>query len=946
MSVRRPLLDRNCHRAGLLMVLVGISLALPSLGNGFWGDDHLHMAMLEGAPVLPETHPLDLFNFAAGDLLDTSQPGALGPWWTADDFRGRFFRPLTSATHALDQALWGRWAMGHHLTTLLLWAALLVVVAAFLRELCQVSGRGPPAVLLAGLVYAVDEAHAVPVQWLANRNALVAVLLAVVSIHAYVRWRRHGRPRWLALSLVAFGLAALGGETAVAVPAWAVAWELTMTRGPARERVLAATPLVMAAALYLGLYSGFGFGTTDSALYTSPLSDPVGFLTEALPARWPLLAAATLTPIPAEITMSLPPSAAVPVAVLCALVVVVFLVLVLPLIRRDRTVRFALVAAALSLVPVCGTFTHNRVLLLPTVGTAWLIGCWLDDCTKEWWHARDRRFHLARTRRSGFWAIAIMHGLLPVLTWPAATYMVRTMSAGQVDLAIEAAIDDSEAVRDDLVLMLNLPDAMSVLNLPTIRHLSGLPDPAGLHILTLTPAGQRLVRTGDRSFTLEARPPGYLHQQLEGLYRGQPVDAGEVFDSYAAVGLTVRADRVDGDDLLRFEVTLDRSLDSPDATLLAWDGVRMARFEPPEIGGCALVPFTDPMLPVPTGLDWPDDACAGIDATPGPVLEQAPDPPTAGCALELLEGDHWVHRADVRCPGDDGLVFASVGDPGRPGEILDHTIGELQRVCAEAGCSLMVLPGDLLYGPGRKAGKTWRRVWDDGLAHVGVPALGILGNHSYRHEADPHLKRKALYAADGRRGFVLPGPSYTARVSRDGQPLVAFAGLDTDSLAVPRPDAPGLGEQALHDACGLGVPVVLFGHHPLSSQGTHHGHEQGVRRGLRELSRAVIQGDGCRLVVALAGHDHDQQVYPPGCQEPINPGIVVSGVAARGYRGRGSEHLETCPSSGQRGGYHFGPRDAGGFALLRIDPDTAATRVQIYDVPGRGEHEVLSDLSW
>jgi hypothetical protein len=362
-------------------------------------------------------------------------------------------------------------------------------------------------------------------------------------------------------------------------------------------------------------------------------------------------------------------------------------------------------------------------------------------------------------------------------------------------------------------------------------------------------------------------------------------------------------------------------------------------------------------MPTPPRQRWPAGACdppaqtsprAGGEPTDVPVAAGEPTvaTPEPTCTLDLLVDGAWQTRAQVRCPGDEGLTFPVAGDVGRPGELLSASAGQMHAICEELGCSLMLLPGDLIYGPGEQADATWRAVWDDTLAGLDLPALAVFGNHAYRHEPGPARRREVLLASDGRAGFVLPGPSWTARVARDGEALVAFAGLDTDSLAVPRPDAPGLGEQALHDACATGAPVVLVGHHPASSQGLHHDHEHHVRRGLRALSRAVIQGDGCRLVLATAGHDHDQQVVPPGCQEALNPGIVVSGVAARGYRVRGSSHLEPCPASGANGSYHFGPREAGGFALVRVRPGDGATTVTLYDVPAAGERTILGEVSW
>src|SRR5262245_51932476 len=108
-------------RPGVVALLLA-ALALlhaPSLGWGFFADDFGQRLVLEHPDEHPTMRPWSLYDFG-----DPNSPGvredALFPWWTESDWRGRFFRPLTSLSLWLDHVVWGRFAPGHHLTNLAL----------------------------------------------------------------------------------------------------------------------------------------------------------------------------------------------------------------------------------------------------------------------------------------------------------------------------------------------------------------------------------------------------------------------------------------------------------------------------------------------------------------------------------------------------------------------------------------------------------------------------------------------------------------------------------------------------------------------------------------------------------------------------------------------------------------------------------------------------------
>lgn len=358
----------------------------------------------------------------------------------------------------------------------------------------------------------------------------------------------------------------------------------------------------------------------------------------------------------------------------------------------------------------------------------------------------------------------------------------------------------------------------------------------------------------------------------------------------------------------------------------------------------------------------PAQAAANTTTTAAVTSAKTGPEPTTQCSLDVRTTSPtappgpWTSRGPLPCPGPEGIDILAVGDVGFPGPRLDSSVAAMKSLCATQGCDLLAIPGDLIYGSGDHAEEVWRSVWDDSLAGLGLPGLTVLGNHEYRHEDNPAGKRTAVYAADGRAGLVLPGPTYVARLRRGESTLLAVAAIDTDSVAHPAPEMPGGAAETLAAACAEGAPVLVIGHHPPTSQGGHHSHEAHVETALRTLLRAVPEG--CQIGAVLAGHDHDLQAYGPGCEEAGTPAVIVSGVAARGFRPPGPQHLPRCPSAPTAAKYHAGPSDDGGFAWVRLPPalpyvpsaDTSPPPVSgkatLYQVPPTGPAVVLSSIDW
>ncbi len=162
---------------------------------------------------------LDDRDLIVDDQAFLAQPGSLirafgRTYMHVVDPGHAYYRPLVTASYALDARWSGARPLGYHLTNLALHAVASVLVLAVLRRFAL-----PPLVAAVGaFVFAVHPALAAAVAWIPGRNDS---LLAVLSLAAWLFFLRdRARPSRVdrALHLVLFALALLTKETAIALP--------------------------------------------------------------------------------------------------------------------------------------------------------------------------------------------------------------------------------------------------------------------------------------------------------------------------------------------------------------------------------------------------------------------------------------------------------------------------------------------------------------------------------------------------------------------------------------------------------------------------------------------------------------------------------------------------------------------------------------------------------
>jgi hypothetical protein len=250
----------------MLPFVASVLLAWPSLPAPLFEDDVFHRGML--LDRVPGLHwgALELYDFVGGPSHPTTELRERGlvPWFTADDLKLRFFRPLSSATLAADARLFGSGAWIARLHSLGWFLGILVLVTAIHRRFLS-----PAAARLATLIYALAAAHAFPISWIAARHALVSCACALLAFWFHVRHRDDGArsSAWLGPLVFVAGLCA--GEMALGGVALIAAFELFGRRDSVSRRLVALAPAALIALVYLGLYAAFDYGARGSGGYIS-----------------------------------------------------------------------------------------------------------------------------------------------------------------------------------------------------------------------------------------------------------------------------------------------------------------------------------------------------------------------------------------------------------------------------------------------------------------------------------------------------------------------------------------------------------------------------------------------------------------------------------------------------------------------------------------------------
>lgn len=365
------------HRHALAAItLLAALLALPSVTVGFFADDYSQLAIIErSVPQVAAIPRFDLYRFipeGRAAFAEFMERGPL-PWYCDPHLKIHFFRPLASALLVAEHAIFGRWAVGYHLTSVLAYAALAYVVGRLYRAVFSTPDEGPGALTaaLAALCFALTSSHAQPVAWIAGRHMLIAAIPAALALAAHIRHVRDGWRPGAFLAPLCAALSLLASESALGGLAFWLAFDAFGPLPSRRARLRAALPALGIVAVYAVGYKALGYGAAGNSAYLDPASDPLTFARAAL-TRVPALLSEAFTGFPSDLSAAFPILPFAAAGLLATLAMAALTRAVLPAIPAEEraALRWLLPGSLGALLLASGGFPGGRLLLFPSFGLA------------------------------------------------------------------------------------------------------------------------------------------------------------------------------------------------------------------------------------------------------------------------------------------------------------------------------------------------------------------------------------------------------------------------------------------------------------------------------------------------------------------------------------------------------------------------------------------------
>jgi hypothetical protein len=243
----------------------------------------------------------------------------------------------------------------------------------------------------------------------------------------------------------------------------------------------------------------------------------------------------------------------------------------------------------------------------------------------------------------------------------------------------------------------------------------------------------------------------------------------------------------------------------------------------------------------------------------------------------------------IKSPEQQIRVLA-FGDFGDGSDAQNHVASAMLRYHQLHRFDFGITLGDNFYPSGMESpiDPRWRTLWSTLYDPLQIPFYATFGNHDWNHPNSPAAE---ILFAQGSPSWRMPAAYYTFTAGP-----VQFFALDTDIISeaqllwlvdeLDRSRAPW---------------KVVFGHHPIYSEGQHEDNNLKIAQLLPVLRD--------RADVYLAGHDHDMQHLKP----------------------EGRLHFFVAGSAGKLRPIESGPRSlfaksANGFAVVEADARTLTVR--------------------
>jgi len=520
------------ERFTLYLLLLAALIMAPSLWQGFHVDDKVHRALFLKLGVYADHpgHPImDMFSFVKEDVtpLKPQIDNGIMPWWSVKGLSLSFWRPITAITHWLDYQLWPDSPFAMHLHNLLWFLLLIGAISYFYKRFLP----GTWAAGLAIYLYAVNSSFGMPVAWIANRNALICTFFGVFTLIFYDRWRKENWLPGAFLAPLSLLIALFAKEGGIAVCAYLFAYACFLEKGTLQEKFL---PLFPYAAVVIGwrlVYRSYGYELKGSGLYVDPLAEPISFIFAVLEKAPLLLMGQWAFPSP-ELWILLPRTGQL-LMVLWAVCILAIVFVILRPMWLDPKAKFWITGILLSVIPICATFPHTRLLFFVAIGglgllAQFLVGMWEGA---SWKLSSPGWQKLARIGAYGF---VILHIVLSPLLLQTKFLMLHRME--QIAQQTSDSLKVKEAHKEHTYVVLNSPEPFLSLTIPIRKHVHKQVTPKILRILA-SGATAIQVSTAD-AHTLVLRPKRCFFHNFDLLFR-KPTDRMKVGDVIRVPGMKI-----------------------------------------------------------------------------------------------------------------------------------------------------------------------------------------------------------------------------------------------------------------------------------------------------------------------------------------------------------------------------------------------------------------------
>ncbi|MBL7215171.1 MAG: hypothetical protein ISS71_05790 [Phycisphaerae bacterium] len=495
-----------------VLAVLAILFMFPSLKSGLVMDDLTQRVPQLDPSVVPDglyqtggvpdncgtlgAVVLDTFGFPRdpGKLQLGKEYGVL-PWWFGGDVRCSLWRPLTAFTHWVDYRLFPNRPVLMHAHNIAIFAGIVFLVTIIYRRLI-----GPTWVAgLAGLMFVLDPNTYFPVMFVANRGFMLALLLGLLCLYAHHQWRSEQSPVAAVLSFVFFTLSIIANEAGVSTFAFILAYAIVLDKAGWKKRLLTVLAFVLIIVIWRIVYQMLGYGVYGiGAAYLDPGRDPLRFL-YYLPGYFTAVIGSQLSGVPTDTMIPLSMKWIKVVSVFYIIFTPIALLLLLPVIRKNRQGCFWLAVMLFAAVPIVACPSGKNFGFV-AVGAFGLIAVFVADIIKGYKVRSFGRFYF----RLGLCFCVIL--LLVHIPRAAAVKVITAKAYPRflTSFSNPGGLNELPVKADSKLFILNAASQLSICAMPFNAAYYDRPIPAAIHALGFAGTGIEVTRRDESTLMIKS----------------------------------------------------------------------------------------------------------------------------------------------------------------------------------------------------------------------------------------------------------------------------------------------------------------------------------------------------------------------------------------------------------------------------------------------------------